>query len=244
MRDVMPHRSQLFVPIVVKDRVIGGFGLIWREHEREFADGEVALMEAIANQAGVAIANARLFEENRRQVEELSVLHELSRAVTGQLDRAALIDAVAAQVGRVLDARQLIVMLIDDARHDLEVVFRIADGVRQVTNERYPQRSVGLQSVVLETGRALRTDDYLAECARHGVQPVARSTSLRFWLGVPMRAGDATLGVIALWSTDHPFTVSDERLLTNIGQLAALQLRSARLFDERLRAYGELGAAQ
>jgi len=244
IRESVPHRSQLFVPIVARDQFIGGFAAVWWEREVELSTGDIDLMEAIANQAAIAIANARLFEENRRQVEELSVLHELSRAVTGQLDRAALIDAVAAQVGRVLDARQMVVMLIDDARHDLEVVFRIADGVRQVTNERYPQRSVGLQSVVLETGRPLRTDDYLAECARHGVQPVARSTSLRFWLGVPMRAGDATLGVIALRSTEHPFTASDERVLANIGQLAALQLRSARLFEERRRAYGELAAAQ
>src|SRR5207248_6477038 len=128
-RDVMPHRSQLFVPIVVKDRVIGGFGLIWREHEREFADGEVALMEAIANQAGVAIENVRLFEENRRQVEELSVLHELSRAVTGQLDRAALLEAIRVQVARVLDARHLFVALHDSERRELEIALRVVDGL-------------------------------------------------------------------------------------------------------------------
>jgi GAF domain-containing protein/CheY-like chemotaxis protein/anti-sigma regulatory factor (Ser/Thr protein kinase) len=240
----VPHRSQLFVPIVARDEFIGGFAAVWWERERELSSSDLDLMEAIANQAAIAIANARLFEENRRQVEELSVLHELSRAVTGQLDRVALIEAVAAQVGRVLDARQMVVMLIDDELQQLQVAFRIVDGVRQPADERYPLRSVGLQSVVLETGRSLRTDDYVSECARYGVQPVARSAAFRFWLGVPMRAGDTTLGVIALRATDHPFSASDERVLTNIGQLAALQMRSARLFEERRRAYGELAAAQ
>ena len=244
IREGMPHRSQLFVPIVARDQFIGGFAAVWWERERDLSPSDLDLMEAIANQAAIAIANARLFEENRRQVEELSVLHELSRAVTGQLDRVALIEAVAAQVGRVLDARQMVLMLIDDERQELQVALRIADGVRQPADGRYPLRSVGLQSVVLETGRSLRVDDYVAECARHGVQPVPRSESLRFWLGVPMRAGDTTLGVIALRATDHPFSASDERVLTNIGQLAALQLRSARLFEERRRAYGELAAAQ
>jgi signal transduction histidine kinase/ActR/RegA family two-component response regulator len=244
IREHVPHRSQLFVPIVARDQFIGGFAAVWWGRERELSAGDLDLMEAIANQAAIAIANARLFEENRRQVEELSVLHELSRAVTGQLDRTALIEAVAAQVGRVLDARQMVMMLINEERRELEVVFRIADGVLQPTAERYPLRSVGLQSVVLETGRPLRSDDYLAECARHGVQPVARSAALRYWLGVPLRAGDATLGVIALRSTERPFSASDERVLTDIGQLAALQLRSARLFEERRRAYGELAAAQ
>jgi GAF domain-containing protein/ActR/RegA family two-component response regulator/anti-sigma regulatory factor (Ser/Thr protein kinase) len=244
VRELAPHQSQLFVPIVAHDRFIGGLIAVWWARERELSEGELDLMEVIANQAGIAIANARLFEENRRQVEELSVLHELSQAVTGQLDRAALIDALSTQVARVLDVRHMFVILVDEERNDLEVVFRIADGVPQPRLDRYPLRSAGLASVVLETGRPLRSDDYLTECARHGVEPIARSAAHRFWLGVPMTAGDQTLGVIALRSSERGFTASHERLLTNIGQLAALALRSARLFDERTRAYGELAAAQ
>jgi GAF domain-containing protein/ActR/RegA family two-component response regulator len=244
LREGAPHRSQLFVPIVTQGRFIGGFAAVWWERECELSTGDLDLMEAIASQAAIAIANVRLFEENRRQVEELSVLYELSRAVTGQLDRTALIDAVATQMARVLDARQMIAMLVDESRGDLEVIFRIADGARQPAHERHPRRGVGLQSVVLETGRPLRSEDYVADCARHGVQPVARSASLQFWLGVPMTVGDETLGVIALRSSERAFTAGDERVLSNIGQVAALALRSARLFEERRRAYGELAAAQ
>ena len=244
VRELAPHRSQLFVPIVAHDRFIGGLTAVWWERERELSEGEIDLMEVIANQAGIAIANARLFEENRRQVEELSVLHELSQAVTGQLDRAALIDALSTQVARVLDARHMFVILAAEERNDLELVFRMADGVLQPAHERSPLHSAGLTPIVLETGRPLRCDDYVAECARHGVEPIARSAALRFWLGVPMTAGDQTLGVIGLRSSERGFTAAHERLLTNIGQLAALALRTARLFDERTRAYSELAAAQ
>ena len=59
-----------------------------------------------------------------------------------------------------------------------------------------------------------------------------------------MTAGDSILGVVALASAEHAFTEADERLLTNIAQLAALALRSARLFEERETAYSELAAAQ
>jgi GAF domain-containing protein/CheY-like chemotaxis protein len=245
MLDVMPHRSQLFVPIVVKDRVIGGFGLIWREREREFSVGEIALMEAIANQAGVAIENSRLFEENRRQVEELSVLHALSRAVTGQLDRAAVVDAIHAQVARVLDVSNMVVALHDEERREVEIALRIVNGARDTQAPlRYPATAVGLMSVVLATGRAIRTDDYDAECVRHGVAPISASAQLRRWLGVPMLAGDRPIGVLTLRGGTRAFTEADERLLTNIAHLAALALRSARLFDERARAYGDLAAAQ
>jgi GAF domain-containing protein/ActR/RegA family two-component response regulator len=245
VHEIAPHRSQLFVPIVSKDRLLGGFGAVWWERPREFTPGELRLMEAVANQAAVAIENARLFLENRRQVEELSVLHELSRAVTGQLRRAALIDAIEAQVPRVLNVQNIALLLRDAAAGEVENVLRVHEGARVTGGPaRYPDRGVGLMSVVLETGLPLRTTDYQAECAARGLVPVERVTGLPHWLGAPLIAGGETLGVLTLSSRDRPFTEADERLLRNIADLAALALRSARLFAERTRAYVELAAAQ
>src|SRR3989454_8617635 len=202
-------------------------------------------MEVIANQAGVAIDNARLFEENRRQVEELAVLHELSRAVTGQLEPAALIDAIHARVARVLDVSNMVIALHDEERHELEIVLRIVDGVPDARPPlRYPDRASGLMSVVRKTGRAIRTDNYEAACTRLGVEPIRTSAELGHWLGVPMVAGDRVLGVLALRGGARPFTERDERLLTTLAHLAARALGGARLFEERTRAYRELAAAQ
>ena len=89
-----------------------------------------------------------------------------------------------------------------------------------------------------------RTDDYAAECARWHVDPVTTFSGVRHWLGVPMRAGDTVIGVLTVRSSERPFVVADERLLTNIAHLAALALRNAGLFEERTRAYSELAAAQ
>jgi signal transduction histidine kinase/CheY-like chemotaxis protein len=72
----LPHRSQLFVPIVSKDRVIGGLIAVWWLRERDFSDSDLGLIEAIATQAGVALENARLFQENSRQLKELSAAQD------------------------------------------------------------------------------------------------------------------------------------------------------------------------
>src|SRR5882762_7299149 len=90
----------------------------------------------------------------------------------------------------------------------------------------------------------VRTDDYAAECGRHGVEPIQGAAELRHWLGAPMTAGEQVLGVIALRGGPRPYTAADERLLLNIAHLAALALRSVRLFEDRTRAYRELTAAQ
>ena len=237
------NRSVLAVPLRVGERVIGALG-VGDGVGREFADDETRLAEAFADQAALALENAQLYEQNSRQVDELSVLLELSRAVTGQLDRTALLSAIHSQVLRVLDASNMAIVLRDEERGDLEVVLRVVDGVPDIrTPLRHPART-GLMSAVLETGEAIRTDDYDAECARRGVTPLATVPEAKHWLGVPMTTGEMVIGVLTLRSRAHPFGEADERLLSSIGHLAALALRSARLFEERTRAYGELASAQ
>ncbi|HYB44232.1 MAG TPA: GAF domain-containing protein, partial [Candidatus Methylomirabilis sp.] len=245
LRDAAPHRTQLFVPIVVKDRMLGGFAVAWWETARPLAESEVKLMEAIASQAGVALENARLFLDNQRRVEELSVLHELSRAVTGQLDQADLLDTIHQHVARLLDVDHMAILLWEDSSDDLVVALRVGGGVRRDGEpSRYPRRRAGLSGVVADTGRPLRTDDYSGECARRGVEPVPGTAGVPNWLGAPMAAGNRLLGVLALRRRDRTFTEGDQRLLANIADLAALALRSAGLYEERARAHGELAAAQ
>jgi len=243
--DLVPHQAELFVPIVAKDRMIGGFTVYWTEPGRVFPEGELRLMEGVASQAGIALENARLFRDNGRRVAELSVLHDLSRAVTGRLDRAGLVATIQQQIGRVFEVDHIILLLHDEAADEIEVALRTVGGVADTgLPRRYPRRGVGLMSVILDTSRAIRTRDYVAECRRHGVAAIEGPSPLPYWLGVPMRAGEHALGVLALRSRDREFTAGDEHLLGNIADLAALALRSAALYGERSRAYGELAAAQ
>ena len=246
MRRAAPLRTLLFVPIVAQEQMIGGFVAGWWHEARELSEAELRLMEAVASQAGVALQNARLFQDNQRRVQELSVLHELSRAVTGQLDQSGLLDTVYQQVTRVLEVQSMAVVLLEEEHDRLRVVLRVRHGRRCDEEEPhfYPRREAGLSGTVFETGRPIRTTDYVADCARRGVTPLAAALGMPYCLIVPMTAGDRVLGVLSLRSPDRAFTDADERLLANIAQLAALMLRSARLYEERTRAFGELAAAQ
>ncbi len=243
-KTVVPHRAQLFTPIVAKERVIGAFIAAWWERGRDFSERERALLEAMASQAGMAIANAELFHENQRKVDELSVLHELSRAVTGQLDVARLVEAIHRQVGRVLEARNMVVFLFDETRREFEVALRMLGGEPDPNPVRRYPLGHGLMTRVFERRQAIRTTDYAEACAREGLEPVKTSLGFRHWLGVPLIAGDTALGVLAVRDAVQAFTEADERLLVNIAGLAALAIRSARLYEDRTRAHDELAAAQ
>ena len=246
IRRSAPVRTHLFVPIFAQEQMIGGFTANWWDKVRELSDAERRLMEAVASQAGVALQNARLFEDNQRRVRELSVLHELSRSVTGQLDQAGILDTLHQQVPRVLDVQHMAVVLLDEEHDRLNVVLRVRDGRRCDDDEPrfYPRDAAGLSSLVFDSGRPIRTADYVAECRRQGVSPVANAADMPHCLIVPMTAGDRPIGLVSLRSQSRAFSDADERLLVNIAQLVALMLRSARLYEERTRTLGELGAAQ
>jgi signal transduction histidine kinase len=245
LRDALRHRTKLFVPIVAKDVVIGAFIAVWWTDRREFTEEELQLMESIAGQAGAAIENARLFADNRRRLEELSLLYELSRAVTGQLDRRALVETIYQQLSRVLDAPVADIVAYDELRQEFEILLLATNGVLQRTavGRRY-SLGVGLMSRVVERRRPIRVDDYALACRQEGVEAVDDQLPERFWLGAPMIAGNEVVGVIGLRRSGRPWAEADERLLENIAGLAALAFRSSRLYEERARAYSELVAAQ
>ena len=237
-------RSILAVPLI-REHLMGAL-VVYRPLGERYSGGEVEYVSAFANLVAVALENARLYQALGIRVQELSVLHELSRSVTGQLDEAGILDTVYQQVTRLLDVRNVSAFLMDEEHDRLSVALRVRDGRRCEDGEprAYPRARAGLSWVVCDTGRPIRTADYVADCARHGVAPLPHFRDMPHQLIVPMTAGDRVLGVLALGSPDRVFTEADERLLVNIAQLVALMLRSARLYEERTRALGDLGAAQ
>ncbi len=244
--------SVLFAPALAGGEPVGAVFLVWWAAGRSFPPQEVRLIEAVASQVGLFMDNTNLTRQTRLRLEEseallseLSVLHDLSRTVTGQLRQDDVVEAIQRQVARLLDARHMALAVVDEGASEITAVLRLRDNVRDAEPlRRSIHARVGLTASVAKSGRPIRTDDYLGECARRGMEPVEPERALPHWIGVPMLAGTQVVGVLTLRSSDRPFSEADERILTNIAGLAALALRSARLYQDRTRAYEDLALAQ
>ena len=249
---IIGSHSVLIAPALAGGEPVGWVFLVWWEAGRSFPPQEVRMIEGVASQVGLFMENADLTRQTRLRLEEseallseLSVLHDLSRTVTGQLRQEDVVEAIHRQVARLLDTRHMVLAVVDEATAEMVPLMRTQDGVRDLEP---PRRSiharVGLMASVATSGRPIRTDDYVGECVRRGMEPAQTNQVLPHWIGVPMLAGSQVVGVLALRSGDRYFSEADERVLTNIAGLAALALRSARLYQDRTRAYEELALAQ
>src|SRR5882672_3487190 len=110
------------VPIRVGDR-IEGLIYVGNTSARAFGDDDERIVLRLADHAGMAIQNARQYRANQRRVDELAVLYEVSRAVTGKLDVDELLAALHRQLGRVVDVGHTLILLYDEPRGELEVAF-------------------------------------------------------------------------------------------------------------------------
>jgi signal transduction histidine kinase len=144
-----PHRSMLFVPMIVKGEPIGGLFLLWFTRRREFSPEEVRLIEGISRPAALGIENARLYEGVKRHLHELqqtqaqliqsaklaaigelaaNVAHEINNPLTAVLGFASYLSE---QVGPGQPMREELDLIQEEASRARDIVRDLLDFSRQ-----------------------------------------------------------------------------------------------------------------
>jgi GAF domain-containing protein/CheY-like chemotaxis protein len=233
--------SYLGVPIPVGNRVIGVMAVSALE-QNAYSEADERLLSTLASSMGVALENARLFNETKRLLAEteqrnaeLAIVNEIGTALSKQLQFEAIVEAVGERVTQILGSRELTIAFVDRASGLISFPYRVEHGNR-VYLDPMPFGE-GLTSVILESGRPLRLRTADEMDARGVVWTELRYNS---YLGVPIPAAGGPIGVI---STYHPendaYSEGDERLLSTLATSMGQALENARLFDETKRLLNE-----
>jgi GAF domain-containing protein len=183
---------------------------------RPFTDGDETSVQRLADHAVVAVQNARQFRGHVRRQEELAVLYEVTRVVTGELAPAPMVAALHPLLGRLLDARRLLALAWNAQARVFDLLW--ASGAGWTPGE------AGLELRVVERAQPIRTLDYLATCADEGRAPSPHAHGLRYALTVPMRAEGGVVGTLSFWSGERPYSRADEELASAVASLLALRL--------------------
>jgi signal transduction histidine kinase len=242
----LDFHSLIIVPLVARDRVLGALTLCMTESGRHYSDSDLAVAEDLGRRAGVAIDTARLLRETRKAREAAEaaaartarlqeVTAVLARAVTEQEVAAALIDhGVPA-----LDAADgMLYLLTDDGQTLVHVA---SGGIPEATTQEFRVFPVAADyplSEAVRTGRTIvmGTRSYVVERYPSLREANARGKASS-WIIVPLRAGQTTLGGMALGFLDDRVLGPDDRTFAEtLARLCAQALLRARLYDEAQRA--------
>ena len=232
-------KSVLFAPLVIGDVATGVISLQNLDREGAFSEADVRLLTTVAASLSVALENARLFEETRRQAAELAIVNQVGQALSAQLELGALIQLVGEQM-RETFAADIVYVALHDAEADvIEFAYYSEDGLMQ------PQPAMafgtGLTSKILLDRAPLllrRASDWDAVPERR------LGTQAKTYLGVPILQGGAAMGVISVQSTtqEERFGDEDVRLLGTLAANVGAAISNARLYAETVRRAEEMAA--
>lgn len=226
-------RSWLGVPMIAAGRVVGVMVVQSYEEEGAFDNEHLDLLFTIANQAAIAIENARLFEETRQRATQLEAIAELGRHITSILDLDELLSQIVELIHHILAYYHVHVFLVDEVSK--EAVFRAGSGEagRLIEEQGGVRLKVGEQGIigwVAGSGLPLLVNDVSREprYVPHDALPATRSE-----LAVPLKIGQRVIGVLDVQSDElNAFDLDDVAVLQALGDQVAIAINNARLFEE------------
>ncbi|MEU5993933.1 GAF domain-containing sensor histidine kinase [Spirillospora sp. NPDC047418] len=229
-----PMRTFLGVPIRVRDEVFGNLYLTEKAGGGPFEEEDEVVVTALATAAGVAIENARLYEETRRRERWLEASAEISTALLSGTDTHDVIDLVARRAREIAGARLSSVTLVDETGRAAVLAAADGEGAHHLRGKRLVlERSVSGR--VFAEGTALRLADGSAAVREAGAPADVPVGPL---LVVPLGTGPSARGTITVINPPGGALFSDgtRRLLEAFaGQAAvALELADRRRDTERL----------
>jgi GAF domain-containing protein/CheY-like chemotaxis protein len=243
--DAAPTQSWLGVPIPAGNDVTGAI-VLGDAQPYAFSDADERLVSTLASSMGVALENARLFDETKRllaetdqRAAELAIITSVQEGLAAELDMQAMYELVGDKIQGIFDAQVVDIAIYDRPAGLLRFPYSIERGVR-FSDEPIPL--IGFRERVIETRRPLLIDhDVTGQAAAYGNPTLGGGELTRASLFVPLVVGDEANGVISIQNFDDEAAFGDAevRLLSTLASSLSVALENARLFDETRRLLTE-----
>ncbi len=231
-------RSELAVPLVVEDALIGVLNVDSTRHDA-FSEDDQELLMALANQAAQVIHNSWLYEAVAFNARKLETLSQVGESIISSHDLPEILGRVTREACELLEVKVCSLMLLDSTRTQLEL--SASHGASPRYRERPPLPvAESVLGVVATRQKSLQVEDVQQHGSyRHGA--MAQEEGLVSLLAVPMVFGGTTIGVLNVY-TAEPFRFSqqDIKVLSALANLAAVAIENARLHQSVAAAEEEL----
>ena len=216
--------AQLVVPLRHKKRVLGALNLL-SDKMGAFSERDEQILSQFGVHVAQALANARMFEQERDYAETLETLTEIAREVAEILDLDELLSRIAILAKRVIDYRTFGILLVNEAKQVLEPKVALQYGEK--TNMLNIPIGEGLVGYSAQHKVPLVVEDVSKDPRYIKVLDDVRSE-----LVVPLLLKDRCLGVFDLESPElGAFTQRHAEILGILASQAAVAIENARLYE-------------
>ncbi len=243
-------KSVLCVPMKARGRTLGSISFVSAESERIYTQADLALAEDLGRRAGLAVDNARLYEqaneigENLRQAiiilgeqqQQLRVLQRITNLLNQRLTNLpALLQVMVEAVCDGIPEAQFAVIVLHDPQSDrLELTATSGIDTENLLLTEFFNAEAGLLNQVFLTGESQLFRGQGEFTPRHSsLTPPAHHHPASIYAVVIASAQAGRLGVLAIgnWDTADAFDVEDQNLLAAVGEQAAIAINNARMIN-------------
>ena len=214
--------------MVAGDKV---FGLLNLENRKPnfYTEEQAALVQTFANQAGIAIEKAQLYQDALRAADRRAVLHRISQDIVRfNQDPEQIYAAIHEAACKLMSCDVFMIILRDETRNENVPVYTVEVGKR-FELERVPGAS-GLAGSVINNGKSLilRND---VEIEQQEVFHFGSARHVQAVVAVPLRTGDQVIGMISAQSYEpYAYDLEEQALLEMLATHAATAIENSRLF--------------
>jgi adenylate cyclase len=225
-------QSELAVPILTARDVYGALDVMSNAADA-FGPNDVRLLETLAGQLGVALDNARLFDAEKRRVQQLDQVNKLSVAITAQLDVVENLQIAVRALSNLFSADRCGIIVSDNDRRtavwiDHGVIAMAQPGTALYTA--LQTERVAIAPDLSEPGHFFDATD-----ARLGAAiPFLQELGVKSLIVAPLLIGDQRIGAILIDTTGRikQFGQSELTLLETVTRLIAQVMDNARLYRQ------------
>jgi signal transduction histidine kinase/putative methionine-R-sulfoxide reductase with GAF domain len=228
-------RTLLAVPMLKEDEVIGAV-VIYRQEVRPFTQKQIELVASFANQAVIAMENARLMNETREALERQIATSEVLRVISsspGELK--PVFDTMLANATRICEAQFATLYRYENGTFIPVATIGVPEAFAEYMKQK-PRRPSTLYRVA-ESGQPVHVLDLAAEQPYLDRHPdrvaIVELGGARTLLAVPMLKEHELVGVFSIYRKEvRPFTEKQIELVTSFADQALIAIENARLLNE------------
>lgn len=245
LADLAPERC-LIIPLAARGRPLGVLYVDTQRPGPPLGEDDVWLALALAEQASLAIDNARLYEEESRKRRAAEALREVASALSGSLHLADTLEKLLEYAQRLFHASACAVYELQPDGRALHIRSALGLSTEYVLRAR-GKVGVGVVGRAVERSERVAVRDVQAERADGGSRYTrtllaAGKYPFRGVLGLPLAARGKTFGGLALyWEGLLELDENDLDLAEVFAAQAALAIENARLYEEEVRREREAG---